>query len=59
LPRIPRRGFENNVKMYLQGIVCENVKWIHVIQDRVLQRTPVNALMNRRVLQKTGNLLTC
>jgi hypothetical protein len=29
----PRRMWEDNIKMDLEEIVCENVDWIHVVQD--------------------------
>jgi hypothetical protein len=45
----PRRRWENNTKMYLRKTGCENVKWIHVAQDRVQWRADVKTKMNSRV----------
>lgn len=40
----------DNIKMDINGISCEDVKWIHVHQDRVTRRALGKAIMNPRVL---------
>ena len=45
----PRRRWENNIKMYLQEVVCGGMDWIELSEDRDRWRTLVNAVMNIRV----------
>jgi len=45
----PRRRWENNIKMYLQEVVCGCMDWIELAEDRDRWRTLVNAVMNIRV----------
>jgi hypothetical protein len=47
--RSPRRGWEDNIKMYLQEVGCGVVDWIELARERDRWRAPVNALMNLRV----------
>jgi hypothetical protein len=53
-----RRGWEDNTKMDLQEVGCGGVGGIGLDQDTDRWRTLVNAVMNLRVLQNEGNLLT-
>ena len=46
---IPRRRWDNNIKMDLQEVGCGGMNWIKLAQDRVRWRTLVNAVMNLRV----------
>jgi hypothetical protein len=45
----PRRRWKNNIGMYLIGIECCGVGWIHVTQDRDQWWAVVNTVMNIRV----------
>jgi hypothetical protein len=57
-PRRPRRRRKNNIKIDLREVGWEDVDWIHLAQDRDQWRAVVNTVMNLRVPQKAGNLLT-
>jgi hypothetical protein len=41
---------ENNIKMYLKEIVCEDMDWIRLSQDGDQWRAVVNMVFNFRVL---------
>jgi hypothetical protein len=45
----PRRRWEDNIKMDLQEVGCDNMDWIELAQDRDRWRALVNAVMNLRV----------
>ena len=45
---IPRRRWENNIKMDLQEVGCGCMDWIELAQDRDRWRAPVNTVMNHR-----------
>jgi len=45
----PRRRWEDNIKMDLQGVGCRGMYWIELAQDRDRWRALVNAVMNLRV----------
>jgi len=45
----PRRKWEDNIKMDLQGVGCGDADWIELAQDRDSSRALVNAVMNPRV----------
>jgi hypothetical protein len=45
----PRRRWEDNIKLYLKEVGCDDVDWIHLAQDKVQWRFLVNAVMNLRV----------
>jgi hypothetical protein len=45
--------------MDVREIVWEGADWIHLDQDRDRWRALVHTVMNLRVPQNTGNLLTC
>jgi hypothetical protein len=45
----PRRGWEDNIKMYLKEIGIDRANWIRLAQDRVQWRAFVNTVMNLRL----------
>jgi hypothetical protein len=45
----PRRGWEDNIKMYFQKAGCGGMDWIELAQDRDRWRALVNAVMKLRV----------
>jgi hypothetical protein len=45
----PRRRWEDNIKVDLREIEFGDVDWIHLAQDRVRWRAPVNTVMNLQV----------
>ena len=45
----PRRGWEDNIKRYLQEMGCGGMEWIELAQDWDRWRALVNAVMNLRV----------
>jgi hypothetical protein len=50
--RILRRSrcrWEDNIKMDIQEVVCGDMDWIEVAQDRGCWRELLNAVMNLRV----------
>jgi hypothetical protein len=47
--RIPRRRWEDNIKMDLQEVVCRDMDWIGLPQGRDRWWALVNAVMNLRV----------
>jgi hypothetical protein len=46
-----------NIKIDLDGVGMEGVKWIHQAQDRGKWQVAVNTLMNHRGYYITGNIL--
>jgi hypothetical protein len=46
---IPRRWWEDDIKMDLQEVGCGGMDWIELAQDRDSWRALVNAVMNLRV----------
>jgi hypothetical protein len=42
--RIPRRRWEDNIKMILQDVRCGGLDWIELAQDRDRWRTLVNTV---------------
>jgi hypothetical protein len=55
---IPRRRWEDNIKMDLQKVGCGGMEWIELNQDRNRWRVVVNAVMKLRVPKNLGNFLT-
>ena len=47
--RIPRRRWEDNIKMDLQEVGCGGMDWIELAQERDMWRELVSAVMNFRV----------
>jgi len=45
----PRRGWDDNIKLYLQEVGCGHVDWIGLAQNRESWLACVNAVMNLRV----------
>jgi len=45
----PRRRWEDNIKMDLQGVECGSMDWIDLAQDRDRCWALVSAVMNLRV----------
>jgi len=43
LPGKPRRRWEDNIRICLQEVGCEDIEWIEVAQDRDRWRAIVNA----------------
>jgi hypothetical protein len=54
----PRRRCEDNVRMDPREIGWGGVDWIDLLLKRDQWRTLVNTVMNLRVLQKVGKLLS-
>jgi hypothetical protein len=46
----PRCRRDGNIKMDLKRIMCEDVDWIRLAQDRVQWWTLVNMVMNVQIL---------
>jgi hypothetical protein len=42
----PRRRWKDNIKMYLQKVLCEGMDWIDLAQNRDRWPALVNAVMN-------------
>jgi len=53
-----RRRWKDNIKMDLQEVGCGGMDWFDLAQDRDRWLALVNAVMNLRVPQNAGNLLT-
>jgi len=45
----PRLGWEDNIKMDFQEVVCEVTDWFELAQDRDSSRALVNAVMNLQI----------
>jgi len=45
----PRNIWEDNIKMDLHEVECEDIDWIDVDQDRDMWRARVNAVMKLQV----------
>jgi hypothetical protein len=47
--RRSRLRWEDNIKIDVQGVICEGMDWIYLSKDRERWRAFVNAVMNLRV----------
>jgi len=54
----PRHRREDNIKVDLKEVGCEDMGWIGVAQGRDRWRALVNAVKNFRVPYNVGNFLT-
>jgi hypothetical protein len=54
----PRRRWEDNIKVDLHEVGCGGMDTIELAQDRDMWRALVNEVMNIRVPQNAGNILT-
>jgi hypothetical protein len=54
----PRRRWEDKIKMNIQGVGWGDMDWIDLAQDRDRWQCFVNAVMNLRVPQNAGCLLS-
>ena len=45
----PRRRWENNIKMNLQDVVCGDMDWNDLVQNRDRWRALVNAVVSLRI----------
>jgi hypothetical protein len=45
----PRRRWEDNIKIDVQGVGCGGMDWIELAQDRDRWRAIVNEVLNLRV----------
>ena len=52
-----RRIWEDNIKMGFKRMVCENLEWIPLIQDKEKCQAVVKAFMDLRSSGNTGNFL--
>jgi hypothetical protein len=55
---IPRRRWEDNIRMDLQEVGCGCEDWIGLAEDRDRWRALVSAVRNLRVPNKAGNFFT-
>jgi 3-oxoacyl-ACP reductase-like protein len=53
----PRGRWEDSIKMDLQEVGCVGMDWTGLVQDRDRWRALVNALMNRWVPLRCGEIL--
>ena len=53
----PRRRREDNIKMYLQEVVCGVIDWINLTQDRDRWRAVVNGIIKLSGSIKCGEFL--
>jgi hypothetical protein len=54
----PRCRWEDNIEIDLQEVGCGDMDWIDLAQDKDRWRVLLNAVINLRVPQETGNFLT-
>jgi hypothetical protein len=54
----PRRRWMNNIKIDLREIGWDGMDWIDLAQDRDQWRALVNTVMNLRVPQNAGKILS-
>jgi hypothetical protein len=45
----PRHRWEDNIKMDIQEVECEDMDWIELAQDREQWRSLLNTVMNLRL----------
>jgi hypothetical protein len=44
----PRCRWEDNIKMYLKKVGCEDFGWFYLVEGKVRWRASVNTVMNHR-----------
>jgi len=54
----PRRIWDDDIKMDLQGVEGGGMEWIDLAQDKDSWQALVNAAINLRVTYNAGNFLT-
>jgi hypothetical protein len=58
VPGIPRRRWEDNIKMDFRKVGCGGMDWIYLVEDREQWRASVNTVMNLRVPQNFGKFFS-
>jgi hypothetical protein len=55
-PAIPKRRWEDNIKMDITENISQGVSWIHLARDKVQWQDLVNTVTNFQFPLKAGNL---
>jgi hypothetical protein len=54
----PRHRWDGKIKLDFKDLGCEDVNWIHLVQDMVQWQAFLNTVINFSVQSKAGNFLT-